>query len=297
MEAQLKKQITKALEADRKVKAQSQSAYSRYLKISKATYSAVTNEKWEEISTTMWMKLARAIDFTAESDKQWATASTVVFRKITTQLNTLKALSMCGIACDIAGIGKTHACKHFAKHNPESYYINCSNCTTKSRFVRELASKLGLEQRGNIEDILQDCIFFIATVSKQPILILDEAGDLKQSALLVLKRLYNGTEFQLAIYAIGARGLEHAMMKGIRLRKNGYEEIWSRLTGDDNHAIRFTPETKPQLREFFDSEAILICEANGITDKAVQNQILMRAGDMRRVRREIMKLRNVQQLN
>jgi hypothetical protein len=64
----------------------------------------------------------------------------------------------------------------------------------------------------------------------QPIIIVDEAGDLEYPAFLELKELWNATENHCGWYMIGADGLRAKITMGMYHKKEGYKEMFSRFS-------------------------------------------------------------------
>ena len=63
-----------------------------------------------------------------------------------------------------------------------------------------------------------------------PMIIIDEAGDLDYNAFLVLKELWNATEGTCGWYMMGADGLRNKIERGIAHKQVGYKEIFSRYS-------------------------------------------------------------------
>ncbi len=64
---------------------------------------------------------------------------------------------------------------------------------------------------------------------ENPILIIDEADKLRESALRTLIPLFNRTQDKLAVILSGTENLEREIARGVRLSKKGYDEIESRF--------------------------------------------------------------------
>lgn len=64
----------------------------------------------------------------------------------------------------------------------------------------------------------------------QPVVIIDEAGDLEYEAFLELKELWNATEGACGWYMMGAEGLRAKIQRGIEHKRVGFAEIFSRYS-------------------------------------------------------------------
>lgn len=295
MNEQIKHQITEALKSAREGSSfKSNAKFARSIGITDTDYSNIINLKWvaspQLLSKAKWATVARAIKFQANHRKGWQTAQTKTYRYITKQLEACRDMSVTAMLVDEAGIGKTYTCEDYANRNRgEVVYMNCSQCPGKVRFVNTLAEKLGINLERTVEDTFQACIYYIVTFLDKPLLILDEAGDLEQSAILLLKRLYNSTEFQLGIFMCGANGFAKKMNAGVRLNKNGYVELASRMGRGFNRSTPTTQKGKQAMTEFIREEVETICLANGITDTEAMNKIINSSADLRQAARKIRK--------
>lgn len=299
MSLTIKQQIVTELQAQRLASGYpSDAAFARSIKITPTDYSLLVNMKWmanpQLISEEKWATVARSLDF-QPGKFAWNTANTVVFDYMTAQLELAQQNGMTRIFCDLAGIGKTHTCEQYAKTHRNAYYINCSDHPTKNRLIRELATVLGLKQEQRYEDTFENCMYYINTLEK-PLLILDEAGDLDQGAILLIKRLYNRTEYHLGMYMVGARGLERKMDTGVRLKKNGYEEVFSRFRNKFGSILERQMNSTEKIREqqtikskFMKELVEVVCRANGITKESEIAPLQGRCKDLRDLRDEFKK--------
>lgn len=300
MTEQIKHQITEALKARRASSRFSSNAkFARSIGITDTDYSNIIHLKWQEkphlLSEGKWMRIAHAIKFKPNQEK-WQTAFTDTFRYITKQLDICREMSTTKMLVDEAGIGKTYTCEQYERrHSGEVFYIDCSHCPGKVRFVQTLAAKLGLPQERTVEETFQACVYYINTFIEKPLLILDEAGDLEHLTILLIKRLYNATEHHLGIFMCGADGLKKQVDAGVRLKKNGYAELVSRMGG---HFSRVSPNPKEAgkmaLTDFMRKQAGEVCRVNGITEEQEVNRIINLDRDLRYTAREIRKHRRFQ---
>lgn len=77
-----------------------------------------------------------------------------------------------------------------------------------------------------------------------PIIIVDEAGDLQNDVFLLLKELWNATEGICGWYMIGAVGLKTKIANGIRNEKPGFEELFSRYSDRYTSAVPIGKEDR-----------------------------------------------------
>lgn len=260
------------------------------------------NRTWiqkDNYGPSKWQHVAQQIGYQRHAHLEWRTAETHVYKYITTQLTLAKDSAMTGIVVDDAGIGKTHAAKEFAQNNTGVIYIDCSVHCRKCDFIRELAKKVGVEPNQKLTQLESAAIYGIQMMDA-PLIILDEAGDLENTTLLVVKRLFNALEDSCGIVMIGSDGLRSRLERGVQYRKLGYTEVYSRFGKRFNRA---TPVKVDEKVSLFKKMALEMALANGIEDKSqlemLENMMLQpdkSFSDMRGAKRKILglKKRNAQ---
>lgn len=270
----------------------SRNKYAVSIGITSSDFSNIQNAKWKGndrlMSAQKWIRLARTVGYEFSARQAWVTAETVTYRAIRRQLEMCAKDGMCAIFCDEAGLGKTHAAREFCANTPNAFYVNGGSYPRKVSFIRALAQAVGINpDKSKVEDVLLDTITYLKALPN-PVIVIDEAGDLHNNSYLLLKRLYNELEFQCGLYLIGARGLRKRIDSAIRNRTNGFEEVFSRF------GSRYTtvlPEGAKERKEYLRAEALLVAEANGLADPERTNRIISREFDLRTVRREVLKSR------
>lgn len=272
--------VLNAIKVDRK-RFDSDSSHARSLQISKSQYSRINRGDIEQVlGDPVWVRLANKFGI---NQLGWNTARTPVFNELYLKLEASKGMSWNGIVCDLSDIGKTHTAKVFIRENKNSYYIDCSRCKTRNRFIKAIAKELGVNGDSN-DSMLENCIDHINTLYK-PMLILDEAGDLAYEAFLEIKSLINGVEGNCSVFLLGANGLKKKMERAKNSNKVGYEEIFSRL---GSKYQRISPEGTEAIDEFKKLQAALVIKAND--PNAQLNSIYAKSeGSLRRVKLEMQK--------
>ncbi len=270
----------------------SRNKYATSIGINSSDFSNIENAKWKSnerlLSTQKWIRIARSVGYEFTTRQSWITADTMTCRAIRRQLEMCAKDGLCAIFCDEAGLGKTHAAREFCANTPNAFYINGGSHPRKVSFIRALATAVGINpDKSKVEDVLLDTIAYLSALPN-PVLVIDEAGDLHNNTYLLLKRLYNDLEFQCGMYLLGARGLKKRIDAAIRNRTNGVEGVYSRF------GSRYTtvlPEGAKERKEFLRKEALLVAEANGLSDAERINRMFSRDFDLRTVRREVLKSR------
>lgn len=291
-----KEQICCLLEEKRNLKKNiSDASFARSIGLQPVDYSNLTTRKWVDNQTLLserkWNKISLMVDFNDDNEISWKTAETTVRDHVFTILKAAKKTSLTSMIIDEPGVGKSHAVSEFAEKTENAFLIKGSNAKTPKALLNAINKALGLQASSNIE---RESITDYINQLKKPILIVDEAGFLKPASWKLLHEIYEDCEFHLAIVVLGSHGLLTELKKGQNRKENGYAEMNSRLginiTTDDVGRIFLTElERKVALKKDF--EKVII--AQGITDKQIINEIISKSSDLRKVRREIIKIQRL----
>lgn len=121
-----------------------------------------------------------------------------------------------------------------------------------------------------------------------PLIILDEAGDLQYEAFLELKALWNATEHCCGWYMMGADGLKEKINRSIDCKKVGYTEMLSRYGG---RFSKVTPDDGKEREAFLMRQAVIVAKVNAPAEADVSDIVRRTNGGLRRVYTEIEKLK------
>ena len=232
--------------------------YSKSLGINNAVFSRLKSGETEKIlSDTIWITLGRELQVKVFEDN-WKVARTSVYTEIEDNLNFCKELSRSMVLVDDCGIGKTFCTKHIIKKMRNTFYVDCSQAKSKQLFIRLLAKTFGIDNQGKYYDVLANLKYYITTLEK-PLIILDEAGDLEYTAFLELKGIWNGTDGVCGWYMMGADGLRDKIDKGIKNKKVGFAEIFSRFSDE---FIKLVPNGKADRQAFYTELIGAVASAN-----------------------------------
>ena len=254
----LKKQIVVAIEAHRG-KYASDSKFAIALGISAAQFSMICKGKIDRVlSDANWISIARRLDVQLGTRQEWKTAKTPVYTYIYNQLKECQENNQSGLLCDRADVGKTYTARCYVKENRNAVYIDCSQVKSKQKLIRQIAREFGINHTGRYSDVYEDLVFYLRTI-QNPLVILDEAGDLDYAAFLELKALWNATELACGWYMMGADGLKTKIEGNMGRKKVGYEELFSRF---GKRFLRITPDGKDAWDDFARAQVALITIAN-----------------------------------
>ena len=286
----IKNKITEAIRANRG-NYPSDAKHAASLGVTTSVYSAIKNGQTDRVlSDANWISIARKLGVSLRGEIEWKIARTETFDFIMTQLELAQTGSLSGILCDIPNIGKTFTARHYAKTHPYAVYIDCSQVKTKLKLVRKIAAEFGTNSRGRYSDVYDDLVYYLRSI-ENPLIILDEAGDLQYEAFLELKALWNATERCCAWYMMGADGLKEKINRSIECRKVGYTEMLSRY-GDRYSKV--SPDDGKDRARFLMGQARAVAKLNAPAGVDPADIARRSGGGLRRVYTEIEKLKRQQ---
>jgi hypothetical protein len=287
MTTELKQKILTALAEKRSNFAGSDAKFAISLGINNAQYSRIKNGETERvISDQNWVSLARRLEVPIGNAPQWNTARTPVYNFIYQQLAFCQQNAASCLLCDVPDIGKTYTAKQYVKASKNAIYVDCSQVKTRQKLIRFIAKEFGVGYTGKISDVYADLVFYLRSLPN-PLIILDEAGDLDYQAFLELKALWNAAERCCGWYMMGADGLKEKIRRSIDHKKVGYTELFSRYGSRYQKA---SPDSHDELRQFKSIHAALIIKANCQEQVDIQKMIVRTDYSLRRIADELRKI-------
>jgi DNA transposition AAA+ family ATPase len=260
--------------------------YAKALDVSASQLSKIKKGEIDQtLSDAKWLYIARRFNINLNANaKQWITAETTTYLFITTQLAHCQKHSLSALLVDYSDLGKTYTAKQYTARNKNSVYVDCSQVKSKQLFIRKVAKEFGLGNSGKYSEVYADLVYYLNTLPN-PLIILDEAGDLDYPAFLELKALWNATERQCGWFMMGADGLKAKINRGIDYEKVGFTEIFSRFGG---RVQKITPIESTEREKFRFEQAAQIIKANK-PDADVKQLLAKTNGSLRRVYIELTK--------
>lgn len=266
-----KEEIVRRLEAYCEQKGGQNKAAQSIKGVSAATISQMLNMNWERISDDMWRKVQAAIGM---KQKGWKVAQTQTYMELMELLEAIQEESRVMCITAPAGSGKTFASRLYEKEHRNVYRLMCDEFWSKNDFVEELLKAMGERYDGYTKRERLSLACGKLAKKEQPLLIFDEWDKLSDSVWQFFITLYNRLEDMCGIVMLSTDYVEKRMSMGLKYQRKGYPEIWSRLGSNSVKLSRADYE-----------DVKLVCEANGISDEAVIEDIARSAeGDLRRVR-------------
>ena len=242
--------------------------------VSSATVSKVLSGDWDTISDEMWRTIASQI---GHETKGWQIAETRAYKRMAFLLNNAKTDSLVMAVTGDAGCGKTEAIKNYTAGNRNVYHLCCSEYWNRRTFMGKLLQCMGVDYTGSTVSDMMDDIIDNLKRKERPLIVLDEADKLTDQVFYFFISLYNQLEDHCGIILCATNYLEKRIKKGLRTKRKGYEEIYSRMG------------RKFVVLQVINSEDVAaVCVANGVTDAKDINRIIDDSDcDLRRVKRAV----------
>ena len=240
---------------------------------STATVSKMLSGQWDTISDELWRAVAAQI---GHDTSAWQIVKTGAYKRMAFLMEQAKEESLVIAITGFAGCGKTEAIKSYAKGRQNVYHLMCSEYWNRPTFINKLLRALGKDVGGSVSDQM-DAIVETLNSADAPLIILDEADKLRDQVLYFFISLYNQLEGHCGIIMVATEYLKNRIERGVRLKKKGYEEIYSRI------GRKFV-----QLQVINGEDIAAVCKANGVNDpKTIQEIIAGAECDLRRVKRAV----------
>lgn len=250
----------------------SDSAFAKTWNINSSVYSRIKNGEPTEglLKDTHWLHIGRELGIST-NERQWKMARTEVFTMIEQDIQFCKEYAKGRICVDDCGIGKTYSAKYLARTLKNCFYVDASQAKTKQAFVRLIARTIGIESLGRYNQVKADLKYYLKMLPN-PVVIIDEAGDLEYMAFLELKELWNATEGACGWYLMGADGLRAKINRGISNKKVGFRELFSRYS---ERYTTIVPIDRREKTEFYKNMITQVLTAN-MSNIAKLNEVVRR---------------------
>lgn len=268
---EFKKQVLGELIARRKNYDGSDAAFAKTIQVNASVWSQLNHGKMDGLlRDSQWLTLGREMGISG-GDRKWNVAKTDVFLTIEEDIKFCKTYSKAKICVDECGIGKTFTAKYLSRTMKNCFYVDASQAKTKQQFIRLIARSIGIDHTGKYVEVKENIKYYLKMLP-QPIVIVDEGGDLEYPAFLELKELWNGTDGACAWYMMGADGLRAKIERGIRNKKVGFREIFSRYS---ERYTTIVPSEKTERINFYKKLINDVLQVN-MGNKTSINKIITR---------------------
>lgn len=208
------------------------------------------------------------------------------YKEIMTVLIEAKHYSEHRIIDGSKGLGKTFTAKQFKKQAPnETYLITCSEDMNPKSFMVELANLIGSPSVGDRRTIRLRVAEKIKKMN-QPIIIVDEAENLKPSTYGSIKALYDDVEDYCGIVLIGANDYLKRLKKQADAGRSCFPQLYSRFSADP---AMLHPMSYADVKD--------VCLINGINEKQTINMLFDQCADFRELDRMIKRINRDNELH
>lgn len=233
----------------------SQNALAKKMDLSPAMLTFVRNGDHDKIGDKTWHKLAQYLGLTG-----WQTLNLRNYQ-VVQQLCTDAQQNARMLAVSAkTGLGKTTALQAYHRANPNVFYCLADTLMSVKEFAVEISASMDIYRDGKTK-ILVDAISKKLLSLEQPLLIIDDAGKLKDNCYPLIQLIYDRTHGHAGIVLAGVEYLhKHLDLMAKRERQSFPElmrrvEYWQNLQAPDRKEVQ------------------ALCQAQGIEDKDVIHYI------------------------
>ena len=226
-------------------------------------FTVEINGKPTEIGDTHFYKLA-AFAGIAVKKEYWKLQYTIQFKEMISALEDAKKYPSALMIINDTGLGKSKAIDVFCKNVPQNTYrITVGDSYKLEDLITELCFKIGVEvaplAKGRIQayslklrlDKLADKLIEIKNAGGSPLIILDEAENLKPQVLKTIKEIYDAIISHCSIVLIGTDQILDSMLNRRNKNRQAIPQLYRRFKA----GIReITPLNKARdYKIFFDN--------------------------------------------
>lgn len=212
-------------------------------------FTQKTSKGEVSIADKWFMRLADTIGYKIQKT-YWETVITPEFREIITALEEAKQHTRSLMIIGNTGCGKTYAIDRFIKQQPlHTYKITVSALYNLTDIINELLHQLQLDERGSRASKLKHIAIRLRDLKlsgHHPMIIMDEAENLKIAQLQMIKNLYDNLKDYCSIILVGTDELTDKLNRMLRKKKEGIPQFYRRFKA----GIRILPDIDRSFEAF-----------------------------------------------
>lgn len=186
------------------------------------------------IAERWFIQIAESIGYKIKKE-YWSHLDTPQYQEIILELREALETSATRVMICDSGFGKTYTSRLFQKENPNKVFIvTCSSRDCPSMLAEKLMDAIGkkFEER-SLSKLLSRINFYLYTMEKKtgqkPMIIFDEAENLKLPGLQMLKDMYDSLNWTCSIVLIGTDQLIHNIEKLKSKNRVGMPQFYRRF--------------------------------------------------------------------
>lgn len=254
----------------------SQNKAAASLQVSSAVVSHLINGNWEAYSDDMFRKIGNQIGYNSQD---WQFVETTNARMLLGALKKAKQQQSVLTVLAGAGSGKSEITKKYASETSEAIRVECAGYWDEKHFLQEMLLQMGVRNPHNrVPQMMGEIINRLSNYDTPPILIIDEVDKLGDRLLYFLITFYNELKWKCAIVLLSTYYFKKRLEDGLRNRRKGYEELYSRYGA---------------YLEFEQTSALdvqMLCEAQRLNDKIAIKTIQKKSNGDLRIAAELIRL-------
>lgn len=228
------------------------------------TISKMRNRQWEGISDAMFRNVGNQLGYNSQ---EWVFVGTTNAKMLLTSLNQARQQATVMTVLADAGSGKTEISKRYTLENPNTMRVECTSYWDEKYFLQEILQQMGVKNPPNrVTELMREIISRLKDYDTPPQLLIDEVDKLGDKLLYFLITFYNELKWKCSIVLLSTYYFKKRLQDGLRNRKKGYEELWSRY----GNFYEFEQTSGADVE--------LLCQGQGISDKAIIQKIKRSSG-------------------
>lgn len=196
------------------------------------TYEDKRAEKVNNIPDKWFQKLADHIGYRINKD-YWPTVATSQFKKVIAELREAKQHAHVRMIIGETGCGKSYSIERFRQNKPiGTFVITCSGQTCQKSLINRILQVLDMDCKGNCDFLLDRISAEIRNrqlAGQEPVLILDEAENLRLPTFKAVKSIYDYLKGKCGIVLIGTDQLINKLDKLSNKNEEGMPQFYDRF--------------------------------------------------------------------
>lgn len=184
------------------------------------------------IADKWFQQLADYVGYKITKD-YWPTTLTSQFKTIVAELKGAKTDARVRMIIGETGCGKSYSIDRFRQNNPKgTYVITCSGQSSATSLIRRIMQSLRIDSKGDNDYLLDRISVELRNqqlAGYEPILILDEAENLRLRTFQAIKTIYDYLKGYCGIVLIGTDQLLDTLEKLCRKNEKGIPQFYSRF--------------------------------------------------------------------